>query len=101
LLASLEKLGSVSLVVNHEWHIDHGELHMASGARYELPRVDGLLPQNVAAAVQALEAGQFCTLSQGLLDQLSDLAVPGRRSLHRLGSVEVLLDVAHNVEAVA
>ena len=101
LLSSLERRGAVGLIVNHDWHIAHGALHLASGARYELPRVDGLLPQNVGAAVQALEAGQFCVLSQGLLDQLSDLAVPGRRSLHRLGSVEVLLDVAHNVEAVA
>ena len=67
----------------------------------QLPRVDGLLPQNVGAAVQALEAGQLCTLSQNLLDQLSGLSVPGRRSLHRLGSIDVVLDVAHNVEAVA
>ena len=101
LLSSLEQRGSVSLIVNHEWHIAHGDLHLASGARYELPRVDGLLPQNVGAAVQALEAGQLCVLSQGLLNQLSDLAVPGRLSRHRLGSVEVVLDVAHNVEAVA
>ena len=101
LLSSLEQRGSVNFIVNREWHIAHGELHMASGATYELPRVDGLLPQNVGAAVQALEAGQFCALSQDLLHQISGLSVPGRRSLHRLGSVDVLLDVAHNVEAVA
>ena len=37
----------------------------------------------------------------GSADQISGLSLPGRLSLHHLGSLEVILDVAHNVEAVA
>ena len=101
LLSSLGERGAVSCVVNREWCISDGALQLASGTTFRLPGIEGLLPQNIGAAIQALEAGGFCPLSQNLLDQISGLSLPGRLSLHQLGSIEVVLDVAHNVEAVS
>jgi len=101
LMASLDERGAANYMVNRDWCIANGVLQLASGNTFRLPDIEGLLPQNIGGAIQALEAGQFCTLSQDLLDQISGLSLPGRLSLHHLGSLEVILDVAHNVEAVA
>lgn len=100
LLVSLDERGAVNCMVNRDWRIANGVLQLASGKNFQLPGIKGLLPQNIGAAIQALEVGQFCSLSQDLLDQISGLSLPGRLSLHQLGSVELVLDVAHNVEAV-
>ena len=100
LLVSLDERGAVNCMVNRDWRIANGVVQLASGKNFQLPGIKGLLPQNIGAAIQALEVGQFCSLSQDLLDQISGLSLPGRLSLHQLGSVELVLDVAHNVEAV-
>lgn len=101
LLEDLHKRGVDTRLIGRDWRVEGDRLCTASGATYRMPEIDGLLSENVAAAIQALEAGQQCDLNQSAIDQLSAVRVPGRLSRRDVGPVEVILDVAHNVESVS
>ena len=101
LLADLHKRAVDTRLIGRDWRIEKGRLYTASGATYRMPDIDGLLPENIGAALQALEAGQKVELNQAAIEKLSGVRVPGRLSRRDVGPVEVILDVAHNVESVS
>ena len=72
----------------------------SSGSRYSLPESEGLLPQNVGAAVEALDLSEVISLTQSLLESTHRIGVPGRLSMHQYQNIDVLMDVAHNAESV-
>ncbi len=101
LLADLHQRAVDTRLIGRDWRVEEGRLHTASGATYRMPDIDGLLSENIAAALQALEAGRQIDLTQAVIDKLSAVRVPGRLSRRDVGPVEVILDVAHNVESVS
>ncbi len=80
-----------------------GNDHTASkiaGARWCLPRT-GLLPDNMATAMQALSLANVCSLNEHiLLESLAQLVIPGRRQ-HLQSRPAVYVDVGHNPHAAA
>lgn len=74
--------------------------HDWTGAEFALQPVPGLLPDNLAAALATLRAAGY-PLDVSVIDaRLAGFAVPGRRQRLR-GAVDLVLDVGHNVEAMA
>ena len=101
LLADLDQRAVDTRLIGRDWRIEEDWLRTAAGATYRMPDIDGLLPENIAAAIQALEAAQQIDLNQAAIDKLSAVRVPGRLNRRQVGPVEVILDVAHNVESVS
>lgn len=74
--------------------------HDWTGAEFTLQAVPGLLPDNLAAALATLRAVGYPLDVSAIDARLAGFAVPGRRQ--RLGgAVDLVLDVGHNVEAMA
>jgi dihydrofolate synthase/folylpolyglutamate synthase len=65
------------------------------------PKVDGLLPQNVAAALQAVSLLGVEIDSARLRQALEGLHLTGRLQQQRVAGLDYVLDVAHNPAAVA
>lgn len=101
LLADLDQRAVDTRLIGRDWRIEEDWLRTAAGATYRMPDIDGLLSENIAAAIQALEAAQQIDLNQAAIDKLSAVRVPGRLNRRQVGPVEVILDVAHNVESVS
>ncbi len=80
-----------------------GYLQRRDGSRLELPDLPpgALLPQNVAAALQALELAGIESEPARLPAVLSSVSLAGRRQSLSVAGREYLLDVAHNPESVA
>jgi len=96
----LEDIGAEVSWISEDWILESPHVVTSSGSRYSLPESEGLLPQNVGAAVEALELSEVISLTQSLLDSTHCIGVPGRLSRHQYQNVDVLMDVAHNVESV-
>jgi len=101
LLSTLDALGAQTSLINRDWHVVAGEMETASHQRYQLPDNTGLLPVNMAAAIQALELSGLVTVDQSLVDHLASVSLTGRLSRIQTKHYELLLDVAHNVESVS
>ena len=74
--------------------------HAGNAVVLPFPSVEGLLPQNISAALQAV-----CLLGVGLdeaqlVRALQGLKLTGRLQRHHLGGLDYVLDVAHNPAAV-
>ena len=65
-----------------------------------MPESGGLLPQNVAAAVQALLLLDLTFDDEQLTQALKGLHLTGRRDIQQWQGREYLLDVAHNPAAI-
>ena len=96
----LDDIGAEVSWISEHWILESQHIVTSSGSRYSLPESDGLLPQNVGAAVEALELSEVISLTQSLLDSTNRIGVPGRLSRHQYQNVDVLMDVAHNAESV-
>ncbi|GIR83156.1 MAG: hypothetical protein CM15mP84_09040 [Cellvibrionales bacterium] len=84
--------------ISEDWILKPPHVVTSSGSRYSLPESEGLLPQNVGAAVEALELSEVI-LSRSLCWIRRRIGVPGRLSRHQYQNVDVLMDVAHNAES--
>ncbi|MFK7975760.1 MAG: folylpolyglutamate synthase/dihydrofolate synthase family protein [Halioglobus sp.] len=82
-----------------QWQVT---LQTGQGKPRTLPAFEmaSLLPQNVAAAVQAALAGGFDVSNEQLQIALDSLVVTGRRQHFERDGVSYVLDVAHNPAAV-
>ncbi|MAV68778.1 MAG: hypothetical protein CBC82_09835 [Cellvibrionales bacterium TMED122] len=96
----LGDIGAEVSWISQDWILESPYVVTSSGSRYSLPESEGLLPQNVGAAVEALELSEVIALTQSLLDLTNRIGVPGRHSRHQYQNIDVLMDVAHNVESV-
>ncbi|MCH1610191.1 MAG: bifunctional folylpolyglutamate synthase/dihydrofolate synthase [Luminiphilus sp.] len=96
----LGDIGAEVSWISEDWILESPYVVTSSGSRYSLPESEGLLPQNVGAAVEALELSEVIALTQSLLDSTNRIGVPGRHSMHQCQNIDVLMDVAHNVESV-
>ena len=96
----LDDIGAEVSWISEDWILESPYVVTSSGSRYSLPDSEGLLPQNVGAAVEALELSEVISLTQSLLDSTNRIGVPGRLSRHQYQNVDVLMDVAHNAESV-
>ena len=101
LLPTLDGFGVKVFLMNRDWRVDGGEVQTASAQRYQLPDNTGLLPVNMAAAIQALELSGLLTVDQSLVDHLATVSLTGRLSRIKNRHFELVLDVAHNVESVS
>ena len=101
LLSTLDAIEAKALLVNREWRVVGGAVQTASQQRYQLPDNTGLLPVNMAAAIQALELSGLVTVDQSLVDRLGSLRLTGRLSRIQKRNFELVLDVAHNIESVS
>ena len=96
----LDDIGAQVSWVSEDWILESPYVVTSSGSRYLLPESEGLLPQNVGAAIEALDRSEVISLTQSLLDSTDLIGVPGRLSTHKYQNIDVLMDVAHNVESV-
>ncbi len=96
----LDDIGAQVSWISEDWILESPYVVTSNGSRYLLPESEGLLPQNVGAAVEALERSDLISLTQSLLDSIYPISVPGRLSVHRYQNIDLLMDVAHNVESV-
>ena len=97
---ALDDIGAQVSWVSEDWTLESPCVVTSSGSRYSLPESEGLLPQNVGAAIEALDRSEVISLTQSLLDSTNLIGVPGRLSMHKYQNIDVLMDVAHNVESV-
>ena len=97
---TLDDIGAQVSWVSEDWILESPYVVTSSGSRYSLPESEGLLPQNVGAAIEALDRSEVISLTQSLLDSTNLIGVPGRLSMHKYQNIDVLMDVAHNVESV-
>lgn len=74
--------------------------HAGNAAVLPLPSVEGLLPQNISAALQAVCLLRVDLVEAQLVPALQGLKLTGRLQRHRLGGLDYVLDVAHNPAAV-
>jgi len=100
LIAALHHRGAHTLLIDRDWHLDHTGLTTASGRHTALPDAIGLLPSNIGAAIQALEAAECGDLSEAVLAQMGRVQLPGRLSHKVMNGIEYIFDVAHNTESV-
>lgn len=100
LLEVLSDIGARALFLGQDWHVNDRQFTSALNKSLPLPQPAGLLPSNVGAALQALECLSLVNLSAGLLSDLQAVRLPGRLQRIMVGHVDVVLDVAHNTEAV-
>ena len=96
----LDDIGAQVSWISEDWILKPPAVVTSTGSRYSLPESEGLLPQNVGAAVEALELSEVISLTQSLLDSTHRIGVPGRLSMHQYQNVDVLMDVAHNADSV-
>ena len=101
LLSTLDALAAKTFLMNRDWRVIEGQMQTASHQRYQLPDKTGLLPVNMAAAIQALELSGLTTVDQSLVDYLALVSLTGRLSRMQTEHCELVLDVAHNVESVS
>ena len=101
LLSTLDAQGAQTSLINRDWAVVEDEMRTASHQRYQLRGNTGLLPVNMAAAIQALELSGLVTVDQSLVDHLASVSLTGRLSRMQMEHYELLLDVAHNVESVS
>lgn len=100
LIAALHDRGAHTLLIGRDWHLGHMELTTASGRHAALPTATGLLPSNMGAAIQALEAADCGDLSEAVLARMGRVQLPGRLSHKVMHGIECIFDVAHNTESV-
>ena len=96
----LDDIGAQVSWISEDWILESPYVVTSRGSRYSLPESEGLLPQNVGAAIEALDRSEVISLTQSLLDSTNLIGVPGRLSMHKYQNIDVLMDVAHNVESV-
>jgi len=101
LISTLDALGATTFLINREWRVVGGEMQASSHRRYQLPDNTGLLPVNMGAAIQALEVSGLVTVDQSLVNHIASVRLTGRLSRIQTEDLEVVLDVAHNVESVS
>lgn len=97
----LARIGARGVFSGRDYHIADERLTTAAGRVCPLPAPPGLLPCNVAAALQVLELMDIDPSAPIVQQALSRLQVPGRRQRIARDGVEWVLDVAHNDDAVA
>jgi len=101
LLPALDERGARTLLRNRDWSISDHRLTDPRGSNFDLPGVPGLRPDNLAAAVVALEALGI-PVDQALIDRgLGSLSLAGRQQCVTFRAREIWFDVAHNRESVA
>ena len=96
----LDDIGAQVSWISEDWILKPPHVVTSTGSSYSLPESEGLLPQNVGAAVEALELSEVISLTQSLLESTHRIGVPGRLSMHQYQNIDVLMDVAHNAESV-
>ncbi|MEZ5572368.1 MAG: bifunctional tetrahydrofolate synthase/dihydrofolate synthase [Halioglobus sp.] len=86
-------------VTGDEWQ---GQLQEGDGRQRELPPVHrgALLPENIAAALQAALLLDIQYSEEVLHRALAKSALAGRRQIRKIGDCEYVLDVAHNPASV-
>ena len=100
LVRRLEELGAQSSLLGRDWSLTDSHFQGSSGKQLRLPHCSGLLPQNIGAAMEALERSGLVDLCQELIGSLESLGVTGRLSRHQHSTIDVIMDVAHNTESV-
>ena len=95
----LDEIGAESLWVGRDWSVSDSHVTLSSGHELSLPPVSGLLPQNVGAAMEALYQSGLLTVDQLLTCSVPTLSVPGRLNRQLRAELDVVIDVAHNVES--
>ena len=95
----LDEIGAKPLWVGNDWSVSDSHVLLSSGQNILLPSFSGLLPQNIGAAIEALYQSGLIAVNQPLTGTVQRLSLTGRLSRHRRGELEVLMDVAHNVES--
>ena len=95
----LDEIGAESLWVGRDWSVSDSHVTLSSGHELSLPPVSGLLPQNVGAAMEALYQSGLLTVDQLLTCSVPTLSVPGRLNRQLRAELDVVMDVAHNVES--
>ena len=95
----LDEIGAESLWVSSDWSVSDTHVTLSSGHDLALPAVSGLLPQNVGAAMEALYQSGLMTVDQLLTCGLPPFSVPGRLDRQLRAGLDVVMDVAHNVES--
>ena len=87
LLSTLDAQGANTSLINRDWAVVEGEMQTASHQSYQLPDNTGLLPVNMAAAIQALELGGLVTVDQSLVDHLASVSLTGRAQHNAIGAL--------------
>ncbi len=97
----LDEIGAKPFWVGSDWAVSDSHVSLSSGQNLLLPSFSGLLPQNIGAAVEAIHQSGLIEVDQAVTGSVRTLSMTGRLSRQRRGELEVVMDVAHNVEAVA
>lgn len=100
LRARLDEIGAKSFWVGSDWFVSDSHVTLSSGQDLLLPPFSGLLPANVGAAIEALYQSGLITVDQLLTCGVQALSLAGRLNRQRRGQLDVVMDVAHNVESV-
>ena len=95
----LDEIGAKSLWVGSDWSVSDTHVTLSSGHDLALSSAAGLLPQNVGAAMEALYQSGLMNVDQLLTRGLPRLSVPGRLDRQLRAELDVVMDVAHNVES--
>ena len=98
--AELQRCGAKAVLATRDYRYDEAHFHgVAAGPiPWSLPM--GLIPLNAAAGLSALEAAGITMRTDLVSEAMTRLIFQGRRECRRLGDIDVVLDVAHNPDAV-
>ena len=98
--AELQRCGAKAVLATRDYRYDETHFHgVAAGPiPWSLPM--GLIPLNAAAGLSALEAAGITMRTDLVSEAMTRLIFQGRRECRRLGDIDVVLDVAHNPDAV-
>ena len=101
LRARLDEIGAEGSWLGMDWSVSDAQFLASSGKRISMPAHSGLLPQNIGAAMEALERSGLVELDERLVGSLAPLSVTGRLSRYRREGIAVIMDVAHNAESAS
>ena len=99
-MSTLEKIGSQAVRAGDEYHFSDQEFVGAIARSFPWSIPEGVIPLNAAAAVTALQCAGIRVDGERFTAATERLTLRGRREHIDMGGLSVVMDVAHNPDAV-
>ena len=98
-MSTLEKIGSQAVRAGDQYHFSDQEFFGAGARSFPWNIPEGVIPLNAAAAVTALQCAGIRVDEKRFAAAKDHLTLRGRREHINMGTLSVVMDVAHNPDA--
>ena len=99
--SELARIGAKPFVAGESYEYDERGYRSGVGTSIEWDLEPGVLGINAGAAIAALDLLELPLSSEMVGTAVANLNLHGRRERRTLGEIDVIFDVAHNVDAIA